>query len=227
MRRAILYWVAAQGMFAQAPSPRAAAPIDLTGTWVSVVTEDWRYRMVVPPKGDAPSIPLNAEGRKVLDAWDGRETCKSFGAGNILRQPGRIRISWENDTTLKLEADAGAQTRLFSFAAATGAGTPQGESRATWDFAGGRRGKAVGGGALKVVTSKAAPGFLQSNGVPYGANAVFTEYFHRTQESNGDAWLFVTTLTEDPQYLTGPHQRSSHFKKVADTQGWNPAPCTP
>jgi len=36
---------------------KASAPIDLTGYWVSLVTEDWRWRMVTPAKGDYPSIP--------------------------------------------------------------------------------------------------------------------------------------------------------------------------
>ena len=52
------------------PTPRAAAAFDLTGTWVAVVTEDWRWRMVTPPKNDVASVPLNAEGRKVAAAWD-------------------------------------------------------------------------------------------------------------------------------------------------------------
>ncbi len=53
---------------AAAPAPgtaRAIAPIDLTGNWVSVVTEDWRFRMVTPPKGDYASVPLNAAARTV------------------------------------------------------------------------------------------------------------------------------------------------------------------
>ena len=77
-----------------------------------------------------------------------------------------------------------------------------------------------------MVTTRMTPGFLQTNGVPYSANAVFTEYFHRTAESNGDSWLMVTTMTEDPQYLSGQHQRSSHFKKVPDGQGWSPTACS-
>ena len=47
----------------QAPS----APVDLTGYWVSLVTEDWRYRMLNAPKGDYYSLPLNAEGKRVAD----------------------------------------------------------------------------------------------------------------------------------------------------------------
>lgn len=216
---------------AQTQSPRAAAPLDLTGYWVSIVTEDWRYRMVTPKKSDYPSIPLNAEGKKAADSWDpakdqaSGEQCRAFGAANIMRQPGRIHITWENDNTLKLETDAGTQTRLFTFGAPSGgAGTWQGESRAQWDFAGGRPGRGKGG-ALKVVTTKARAGYLQSNGVPYSANATVTEYFHRTDEENGDAWLIVTTLVEDPQYLTGPFQRSSHFRRQADGAGWNPTSC--
>jgi hypothetical protein len=96
---------------------RQAAPIDLTGTWVAVVTEDWRWRMVTPPKGDVSSIPVNGEGRKAALAWDldadassGNE-CRAFGVGGIMRQPGRLRISWQDPSTLKLEFDAGTQTR--------------------------------------------------------------------------------------------------------------------
>src|SRR5262249_8668105 len=45
-------------------SPRAGAPKDFTGYWVSVVTEDWRWRMVTPARGDYDSVPLNAAGRR-------------------------------------------------------------------------------------------------------------------------------------------------------------------
>mgnify|MGYP003342381936 CR=1 FL=1 len=32
-----------------APTARSSAPVDLTGYWVSVVTEDWAWRMRTPP----------------------------------------------------------------------------------------------------------------------------------------------------------------------------------
>ena len=100
---------------------RSAAPVDLTGQWVSVVTEDWRWRMVTPPKGDYASVPLNPEGRKAADAWDlsadnaAGNQCRAFGAAGLMRMPTRVRISWQDDNTLKLESDAGQQTRLFRF----------------------------------------------------------------------------------------------------------------
>src|SRR5262245_3210836 len=103
------------------PNPKEAAPIDLTGYWVSVVTEDWRWRMITPPKGSYPSIPLNAEGRRVANAWDpakdeadGNE-CKAYGAGNIIRIPARLHITWESDSAIRMDTDAGMQTRLFQF----------------------------------------------------------------------------------------------------------------
>ncbi len=221
-------------------SPKQQAPIDLTGYWVSVVTEDWRYRMVTAPKGDHPGLPLNAEGNRVANAWDpakdeaAGEQCRAYGAAGVMRAPGRLHITWESDTTLKIETEAGTQTRLFVFGsapAASGAPTWQGMSAAQWELAGGgRRGRASTptGGSLKVVTTHMRPGYLQKNGVPYGESAVLTEYFSRTTEPNGDSWLIVTHIVEDPQYLTQPLVRSTHFKKLPDSAStsWAPEACS-
>jgi hypothetical protein len=223
-----------QGPGGAAPTPRAAAPIDLTGTWISVVTEDWRWRMVTPPKGDYPSVPLNADGTRIADAWDpardtaAGEQCRAYGAANIMRVPGRVRMSWENDSTLKLETEAGTQTRLFVFNPVQPAPAErswQGFSHAEWQMAGGRRGGGPGrGGQLTVVTTNLRPGYLQKNGVPYSEETRVTDYFNVTSEPNGDQWMVVTTVVEDPRYLTTRYARSSHFKKVSDGV-WRPTPC--
>lgn len=121
-------------------SPRAGAPIDLTGYWVALVTEDWRYRMLTAPQGDYYSIPLNAEGKRVADTWDAArdiaqgKQCLSYGAPNIMRQPARLHIAWAGDSTLQVEIDAGKQTRLFLFGPAPAAPRPtlQGTSLAVW-----------------------------------------------------------------------------------------------
>jgi hypothetical protein len=218
------------------PTARAAAPIDVTGTWVSVVTEDWRWRMVTPPKGDYASLPLNDAARKAADAWDpakdtaAGEQCRSYGAAAIMRVPGRIRISWENDTTLKIETEAGTQTRLLNFVAPTERkeASWQGTSVANWQLAGGGRrgGGTPRGGSLRVVTTNLRPGYLRKNGVPYSADTRVTEYINRTSEPNGDTWLIVTTVVEDPQNLTSRFVTSSHFKKVLDGSAWSPTPCS-
>lgn len=215
------------------PVAKVAAPIDITGYWVSVVTEDWRYRMLTPKKGDYPSIPLNPAGRQVADAWDPAKDeaagnqCKAFGAANVIRMPGRLHIKWVDDNTLRLDTEAGTQTRLFHFGPAPAAPESpwQGVSTAQWQFAGGRRGGA-GGGELKVVTTKMKSGYLQKNGVPYSENAVLTEYFDITKEPNGDELMIVVAVVEDPQYLNARFVRSTHFKKIADGSEWKPNPCS-
>lgn len=242
---AVLAWpasVLAQGgrggrVAGAAPTAQAIAPIDLTGYWVSLVTEDWRWRMVTPPKGDYPSIPLNPEGRRVAATWDpardaaAGEQCRAYGAAAIMRMPTRLHVTWETPATLRFDTDAGTQTRLLHFdggVALPGEGTWQGVSRASWEFAGGRAPRVGGpsaGGNLKVVTTRLRPGYLQRNGVPYSADAVVTEYVYRTQEPNGDSFLIVTTVVEDPRYLATRFARSSHFKREADGARWTPTPC--
>ncbi len=235
-------------------SPRESAPVDLTGYWVSVVTEDWRWRMIVPGKGDYASIPVNAEGIRVADQWEPGvvvpgEECRPFGAAGIMRVPGRLHISWEDDLTLRIDTDAGTQTRLFRF---DGGEPPpemepswQGYSSARWEPAPGGLSQLgfgpppglgngvgiVGTGSprwrsLEVVTSNLRPGYLRWNGVPYSADAVVTEYYDVADMPNGDTWLLITTIVEDPQYLSIPYVTSTNFKKQADDSGWNPTSCS-
>jgi hypothetical protein len=150
----------------------------------------------------------------------------------------RIHVTWQDDQTLKIETDTGTQTRTFYFGAPQGeAGGWQGVSQASWDFLpgaivatdGGRTSLGrpdPSGGSLKVVTTKLKSGYLRKNGVPYSANATVTEYYDRLNEPNGDTYLMVTLMIEDPTYLTQPYLTSAHFKKQADASGWNPTPCT-
>ena len=257
---------AAQRSGSAAETPRSSAPVDLTGYWVAVVSEDWRHRMATPRKGDFESLPLNAEGRRVANSWDlaadnaaGLE-CKAFGVGGIMRQPGRLHISWADDDTLEIEFDAGTQTRLLEFApGAQPAGelTWQGFSRAEWQRppggnqgpvraqlgnstgpiapGGGGRGQRGGpppsaslseGGSLHVVTTNFRAGYLRKNGVPYSEDAIITEYVHRLPEhANGDVWLHVLTIVEDPRYLNGEFLTSTHFKREPSGSRFNPTEC--
>jgi hypothetical protein len=220
----------AQGRGPAPRNPKDGALIDLTGYWVAIVTEDWRFRMVTPPKGDYPNFPLNDAGKKIADAWDpakdeaAGEQCKAYGAVNIMRIPTRLHITWADETTLKIETDAGKQTRLLHFGNPKPPAGPadwEGFSVARWETAG--RGP---GGSLKVATTRMRPGYFQKNGVPYSANASMTEYFDVVKEPNGDQWLVVKSIVEDPQYLTRSFIRSTHFRKQADMSGWNPTPCS-
>jgi hypothetical protein len=213
-------------------SPKDGAAVDLTGYWVSVVDEDWRYRMVTPSKGDYQGVPLTPEARKVADTWDPEkeqasgDVCKSYGAPAILRVPGRLHITWQDERTLRMDTDAGKQTRIFHFGdwkpAPGAAHTIQGDSIAEWE-PGGRGGT---DGSLKVTTSNLKAGFLRKNGVPYSQNAELLEYYEVVTQPDGSPLLVVTISTTDPQYLRVPFVISSHFKKEPDAAKWKPSDCS-
>jgi hypothetical protein len=204
---------------------RASAPADMTGYWVAFVTEDWRFRMVTPRKGDYQAVPLTDQARKVADAWNPEaddaagNQCKAYGAAAIMRLAARFHITWQDENTLRVESDAGMQTRLFHFGpqpGTLGERTWQGYSTAQWQ----------GPALKKVATTNLRAGYLRKNGVPYSERAVVSEYFDVAPLPGGGQVLLVTTVVDDPQYLRLPFIVSSQFKKEADGSKWDPAPCT-
>lgn len=222
----------------RAPAARSSAPIDLTGYWVAVVSEDWRFRMVTPRKGDYQGVPMTAEARKVADAWDpaADETagnqCRAYGAAAIMRVPARLHITWQDDNTLRVEIDAGTQTRLVRFGAPGAAAserTWQGQTAGVWERPAPPRGggPAPAGGSLRAVTTNLRGGYLRRNGVPYSESAILTEYFDVAPlPGSSQPVLLVTAVVDDPRYLQQPFIVSSHFKKEADGSKWDPTPCT-
>ena len=263
------------------PTAKAVAPIDLTGYWTAVITEDWHVRMLTAPKGDfgtgAPgvienpgvgriglgpnpadksNIPYNRAGAQAAMAWDPAKdeaegnACKAYGAPGLMRQPTHLHITWQDDNTLKLEADYGTQTRLFHFGppqdsgrldysnatffppqpakAAPPSGVEpswQGYSIGTWTIMGGS-GDFERGGSLKVVTTHLKPGYYWKNGMPYTGNAVVTEYFRVMELPDRSQWIRFTQIVEDPDYLTQPWIINYAFKKLPDGSAWKPTPCS-
>jgi hypothetical protein len=203
---------------------KGSAPIDMTGYWVAYVTEDWRFRMVTPRKGDYQAVPMTEQARKIADAWDpaadeaSGNQCRAYGAAAIMRMPARFHITWQDDNTLRIDSDTGMQTRLFHFNATPPPGerTWQGYSTAQWQRP----------PSLKVATANMRPGYLRKNGVPYSENAAVTEYFDMAPLPSGGQVLMVTTIVDDPQYLQQPFTVSSQFLKEADGSKWDPTPCT-
>lgn len=235
------------------PAPadaHAGAPVDLTGQWVAVVTEDWRWRMVTPPVGDYTSVPLNERGIAETAKWDlaadnaaGRQ-CLAYGPGGLLRQPLRMRLSWADGNTLRIETDAGQQVRDFHFVAAapgpevpaltdrTAPGAPslQGYTRAQWHKYMQSRGLGFGasigeGGALLAVTGNTTGGYLRKNGVPYSSDAIVTEQFNIAALPSGVTFLVLTTKVDDPAFLSQPFIVSTSFRKETDLSKWSPEPC--
>jgi hypothetical protein len=240
----------AAAVAAPPPVPRAAAPIDLTGYWVSIVTQDWRWRMVTPAKGDYPRLPLTPEARTLADAWDPKndeaagEQCRSYGAPALMSVPGRLHITWADDSTLKVETDAGTQTRLLHFGDAnTPADAPrawQGVSVAQWqtprpnvplllrpaERAADAPAVVPTGGSLRVVTTNLRAGYLRKNGVPYSENAVLTEHWDLYRRPNGEELLTITTQVDDPQYLRTARLVAPVFRKEGNGAKWDPTPCS-
>src|SRR5256885_1507370 len=135
LKKVALLWmlcgavVSAQGGNATR-SARDAAPVDFTGYWVSYVTENWRYRMVTPAKGEYRRIPASPAAVPLINAWDpaaderAGNQCRSYGAGNIMSVPGRLHITWQDADTLRIDSDAGTQTRLFHFSSRASTAVP-------------------------------------------------------------------------------------------------------
>jgi hypothetical protein len=212
--------------------------VDLTGYWVSIVTEDWIERM----SPDSPPSGVGRGGRGVFGG-DGpgpepaaakpAEPCRAYAAGGSLRVPGRLNITWADDNTLRIDMDAGKQTRLLHFNPASpppAQKTLQGYSVAAWDVGargrGGRGGPAAPAaptwGSLRVVTTNMTGGYLLSSRNSYSENAVLTEYFTR-HRSLGTEYFTVTAVIEDGQ---GPQRiTSSTFKKEPDGSKFSPTGC--
>jgi hypothetical protein len=216
------------------PTGKAAAPFDPTGYWVSIISNNWRFRMVPPAKGDYAGIPISVAGKKVADVWDPAQDeatgnqCKHYGAASIMYQPTRLHVTWQDDNTLRMDTDAGTQTRVFSFGnrtAPAGKRTWQGSSVAVWQA---RRanGAAPSARFLKVTTTNMLAGYLRKNGVPYGENAELTEYYDMYQERDGTTMMIVTAVVQDPMFLTQRYIVISHFKKEPDGSKWDPSPCS-
>lgn len=188
-------------------------------------------------------MPLNQAARRIADAWDpakdaaAGEACKAFAAPSVMRIPGRLHISWQDDQTLKIETDAGKQTRLYYFAnpPEKTAEDYQGNSKAEWDlgnagagglfFGGGGGAASAPSGSLKVVTTKMKAGYVARNGIPFSNTATLTEYYDLVKEKSGVEYLILTSTLDDPTYMSQPMWTATHFKKQGDATGFTPVSC--
>ena len=234
------------GAPAAVKTPQAQTPrdFDLPGYWVSIVSQNWEFRMVVPGKGEYIEIPINLKAKQFADAWNpaadeaAGKQCEAYGAAVIMRVPGRLHISWQDAKTLKVETDSGMQTRVLNFApasdaAASATASLQGYSVAHWEphrAAGGFAPAAASDekdyGGLQVETNHMLPGLLRKNGIPYSDKAQMSEYWEVNGEPDGDQWLTITAELQDPEYLQTAFYFTSIFRKEPDGSKWDPTPCS-
>ena len=223
------------------PTARQMASVDVTGYWVTAVTEDWRLRMITPQKGDYQNVPLNSAGVKVLRAWDPAadraqgNDCKPYGAAAIMRMPTRIHVTWQDENTLKLDFDHGQQTRLVYFNSSRPARVErslQGYAVGEWiDFLGrpvstiGERQAAPAQMGLRIVSTNLQAQYVRRNGAPVSENAIVTDMLEVVPGPQRVDWMVVKTIVHDPTYFTDDLIVSSHFKREPDAAKWSPRPC--
>jgi len=225
-------------------SAQAQAPYDLQGYWVSLVTQNWQFRMIVPGPGEYADIPINQQAKQFADAWkaaaeeaSGRQ-CEAYGGAVIMRLPERLHIHWHDANLLQVDIDSGLQTRLLHFAAtAAPPNEPvnlQGYSQARWVklmnsgqlFAPPSAPPNPDAGSLEVKTDHLQPGLLRKNGVPYSSRTRVREWWDLRTEPTGQRWLSISTRVVDPQYLIDPYLYDSIFAREADGSKWAPSPCS-
>ncbi len=228
------------------PTPRAQAPFDPTGYWVSLVTEDWRFRMVVPGRGEYSGISLSLAAKQFADAWTpgpdeaAGKQCEAYGAAVVMVVPERLHITWKDDDTLQVQTDAGLQTRSLHFGPMQ---EPlperswQGYSHATWLMHQGPPNIGAGPpaqagppkryGQLKVTTNDMLAGLIRKNGMPYSDQSALTEYWELDSDpATQMQYLIVSATLDDPVYLIGNYSYTAQFEKEQDDSKWAPTPCT-
>jgi hypothetical protein len=90
---------------------------DLAGYWLSGATQGWRHLTVVPVKVEYQGIPMNPVTGDLAGFWnataDGAaaQSCKAYGSGLILWTSGFSQSRWVYSNALRVESDAGRQTR--------------------------------------------------------------------------------------------------------------------
>jgi hypothetical protein len=198
--------------FAQTP-----VGFSMVGLWSGMYHEDELERTDPgPPPGDYTGLPINEAARYRADAWDAdlvselEHQCIPHPAPYSMRGPANLSIHAQLDSSTGrllayiIDGTFGGASRTIwmdgrphpsKFAAHTWAGFSTG----AWE-----------GDTLKVVTTHVKAGYLRRNGVMFSDRVLYTEYFDLH-----DKYLTVTTLTEDPVYLTEPLLRTESFV-------WNP-----
>lgn len=238
---------------AQTSNARSQAPFDLSGYWRSLVTEDWSYRMVLPQRGDYVGVPLSLAAKQFADSWNraadeaAGKQCEAYGAGAIMLIPEHLRIQWQDENTLKVQSDAGMQTRLLRFTSERSSepASWQGQSAAHWILQPPEQGgdlsrkalgfniaskqKSVPMGQLGIETTDMLPGLLRKNGLPYGDRAHLKEYWEVDDDSDPDhpeQLLVDTGVLSDPVYLHDDYYFNAVFEKLTDASQWHPSPCS-
>jgi len=190
----------------------AAAQIDLSGTWVAKLHQDYQERAPGPEIVDYMGLPINAEARAKALAYTASQiamperqclyyppTYQAFG-------PFNIRLAAINDNMGRLIGWAVAGTPDLVSTTIWMDGRPHPLPNAPHTFDGFTTGKWEGD-VLVTYTTHFKAGYLRRNGVPLSDAATLTRHFMR----HGDV-LTITQYIDDPVYLSEPEVVSRSWK---------------
>jgi hypothetical protein len=200
-------------MAAALASVPARAQVDFTGEWAPLYHEDGPERGPGPELADYTEFPINDAARMRADSYDADRIsvvqeyqCRPHGADYALRGLGQVRIwrdidqatqrtsafhlhflAWDSERTIYLDARPHPpEYALHTF---------QGFSTGVWE-----------GNMLTITTTHLKPNYLRRNGLPRSDKATLTEHWTRHAD-----YLTITTVIEDPVFLTEPLVRSDNW----------------
>jgi hypothetical protein len=191
----------------------AFSQVDFSGEWSPLYHEDAPERLPGPELGDYTELPINAAARMRADSWDAdrisvveQYQCRPHGSDYSMRGLGNLRVWKEIDqTTQKIIA---FHTHMLAWDSERtiymdgrqhppeyAAHTWQGFSTGVWES-----------NMLTITTTHLKENYIRRNGVPRSDQAIVTEHWTR----HGD-YLAVTTVIDDPVFLTEPLVRSDNW----------------
>jgi len=202
----------------------AFAQIDFSGEWAPRFYEDQPERVAGPELGDYLGLPINDAARERADTWAAsiqstpEWQCRPHSADYIWRGPSQLRITKEVDPVTRqiLAFHAEWLRSIDNIYYLDGRPHPSANSPHTW---GGFATAKWDGDMLTVTVTHLKEGYVRRNGVPRSDLATVTEHWVR----HGN-WLTVTTVVNDPVYLTEPFVRSTDYE-LDEHQLVAPYPC--
>ncbi|HEY0963207.1 MAG TPA: MBL fold metallo-hydrolase [Pseudomonadales bacterium] len=196
-------------------STPALAQVDFSGEWDHPGMfghEDVPDRGQGPEIGDFMGLPLNAAGVRKAEAYSGswlgvpEHQCTPHPAAYQTWGPNTLVVSKEYEpvqrvvNAIRLDGTFGLDRIVWmdgrEHPPASALHTFTGYSTGRWD-----------GDTLIVTTTHMKAGWLRRNGTPTSERATMTEFFQRF-----DDYLLVTTVLEDPVYLSEPFVRTTEYE---------------
>ena len=218
MRIGTLQTLARALLLAVAITPAAQAEIDLSGNWTIIYHEDWIEIGTGPDIADFTGLPLTKQAAALAMNW--HASLVNVPERQCLQLPMEYTNRWSN-TRIWKDVDSQSQELLaYRLRKAWGgmdrtiymAKQPRPPRGAVHTFAGFSLGE-IDGEKLKVVTTHLKEGYSRRNGVPRSDRATITEHFIR----HGNV-LTISTIIEDPVYLTEPLVVSTSYDYAPNTR---------